>query len=299
MRSLKPSAVFLLFVFVAPPIFHAQQTSFDDVKIRFTPTNQHLAVDKNALLVFDDGARRLVVKSGDRPLDVSYEDIHKIVLETDHRGVDPAKFMITVGGAWAPEKRKTLWFYLEYKQTDRPPESYLIRIGEKIKQQFVEKAKAVFGGKVVFPEFPEQPEALDKEQLPEREMKFSAKQDKKNHPLPDINPDKALVVVVCPAINTRYVGRNPLKIHANNRVVGINTMGTYTFFDLEPGEYLLVSQAGDASGVRIRVEPGKDYYFLQTSIVGWVSAKSILSRQSKELVMYEVNGAHYSDWKRK
>ena len=299
MCSSRLSVLLLLLVLVSTLTLYAQQTSFDDVKIRFTPPNERLAVDKGARLVFDDGARRLIVKSGHHPLEVSYEDIHKVVIESDYRGVDPTKFMLTVGAVWAPEKRETLWCYLEYKKTDGPPESYLIRIDKKIREQFIEKARAVFGEKVAFPEFPERPEAMDKKQLPEAEVEFSVKQDKKNHPLPEIRPDKALVVVVCPAFNTRYAGKGLLKIHANNRVVGINKMGTYTFFYLEPNEYLLVSQGGDASGVRTLVEAGKDYYFLQTPTIGWVSVNSILNRQSKELVMYEVNGAHYSDWKRK
>jgi hypothetical protein len=78
-------------------------------------------------------------------------------------------------------------------------------------------------------------------------------------------------------------------------VVAVNHLGTYTFFYLDPGEYLLVSQTRDASGFKIKVEAGKDYYFLQNLL--W--AHMTFSRHSKELVLHEMSGAYYSNWKRK
>lgn len=66
-----------------------------------------------------------------------------------------------------------------------------------------------------------------------------------------------------------------------------------------PGDYPLVSQVENASGFRIKLEAGKDYYFLQDTFMGMWKARTALSRHTKELVMYELSGAHYSDWKRK
>ncbi|HSO75169.1 MAG TPA: hypothetical protein VLU47_10050, partial [Blastocatellia bacterium] len=63
--------------------------------------------------------------------------------------------------------------------------------------------------------------------------------------------------------------------------------------------YVLVSQIENASGFRIKLEAGKDYYFLQNTFMGMWKARTSLSRQTKELVKYELNGAYYSDWKRK
>lgn len=67
---------------------------------------------------------------------------------------------------------------------------------------------------------------------------------------------------------------------------------------LDPGDYLLVSQAENASGVRMRLEAGAEYYFLQDTFMGAWKGRTQLTRHSKELVMYELNGADYSAWSR-
>ena len=82
--------------------------------------------------------------------------------------------------------------------------------------------------------------------------------------------DKALVVVVCPPLAARFQGKGGIqyKLHANDRVVAVNTMGTYSFAYLDPGDYLLVSQTETANGFHINLEAGKDYYFLQDTFMG-------------------------------
>lgn len=76
-------------------------------------------------------------------------------------------------------------------------------------------------------------------------------------------------------------------------------MGTYNFAYLDPGDYLLVSQTENASGFHITLEAGKDYYFFQDTFLGsWKNATG-LSRHSRELTLYEVEGAYWSDWKSK
>jgi hypothetical protein len=47
------------------------------------------------------------------------------------------------------------------------------------------------------------------------------------------------------------------------------------------------------------LEAGKEYYFLQNTFQGALRWHTELSRNSSELVMYELNGAYYSDWKQK
>ncbi len=97
-----------------------------------------------------------------------------------------------------------------------------------------------------------------------------------------------------------YQGKgNQFKLHANSKVIAVNRLGTYGFAYLDPGEYQMVSQTENASEFRINLEPGKDYYFLQNTFMGTWKAHTTLSRQSKELVMYELSGAYYSDWKLK
>lgn len=66
----------------------AQQAVFPDVKVRFSRGKDRLLVEKGADLVFNDAARRLQIKSGDRPLDVAYDQVTKVVLERSLRGTD-------------------------------------------------------------------------------------------------------------------------------------------------------------------------------------------------------------------
>jgi hypothetical protein len=82
-------------------------------------------------------------------------------------------------------------------------------------------------------------------------------------------------------------------------VVAGNKPGTYSFAYLDPGEYLLASQAENASGLKLTIEAGKDYYFLQNTFMGVFKSRTGLSQQSKEIVLHEMSGAGYADWKRK
>jgi hypothetical protein len=126
------------------------------------------------------------------------------------------------------------------------------------------------------------------------------KVDKVHHPLPDIKPDKALVVVVCPAAQARDAGRGgSSKIDANGRVVAATKLGTYSFFYLDPGEYVLLSQVNYGQGIRINLEGGKDYYFTNDWGIGSGEVRSGLTRHSREIVMFYVSGAWYSDWQQK
>jgi hypothetical protein len=82
-------------------------------------------------------------------------------------------------------------------------------------------------------------------------------------------------------------------------VVAVNKPGTYSFAYLDPGEYVLASQAENANGFKLTLEAGKDYYLLQNTFLGALKARTSLSQQSKEIVLHEISGAGYADWKRK
>lgn len=293
----------LLMIALAVPAW-AQQTVFKEVWVRYNRSEEaRRMVEKGADLVLDDASRRLIVKSRQKPLDINYDDVQKMIFEvTTHVGGGAGAFgslFGAVGGAVdaarAAKRAVHYWCYFEYKKPDGGTEPYLLKIHKGSSQQVVEKLKSIFGERVAIAEFPKEAEEIDKELLKERESKHSLKLDKKKHPTPEIKADKALVVVVCPSANSN----KQVKIHANDQVVAVNRAGGYSFFYLDPGEYLLVSQGrANASGMRINLAAGKDYYFLQNSLMGW-TLKTKLSRHTKELVMYELNGSHYSDWKRK
>jgi hypothetical protein len=150
------------------------------------------------------------------------------------------------------------------------------------------------------PEFDEKGEEIDPNTLPDLKSKHTFTADRKNHPLPEVQAEKATVVVVCPALETRFTARgNQFKLHANDRVIAVNRAGTYSFAYLDPGKYKLISQSVNANGFEMQLEAGKEYYFLQNTFQGAFKWDTGLSRNSPELVMYELNGAYYSDWKRK
>ena len=133
--------------------------------------------------------------------------------------------------------------------------------------------------------------------LTDTKSSYDYNADSKVHPLPEPKPDKALILIVCPLIDNP-VNRGPLvRLHANDHVVAVNNWGSYAFAHLDPGDYLLASEIkGTASTLRISLEAGKTYYFLE-DIVNDDAA--VLSRHTKELVMHQVTGARYADWKKK
>ncbi|MCI0623200.1 MAG: hypothetical protein L0387_16350 [Acidobacteria bacterium] len=49
----------------------------------------------------------------------------------------------------------------------------------------------------------------------------------------------------------------------------------------------------------MKLEAGKDYYFLQNVHMGMWKMQTSLARHSKELVAFEASGAYFADWKRK
>jgi hypothetical protein len=272
-------------------------------------------VDKVGVLTFDDAGRKLTFAShaGDK-FEVGYDDVAKAVFEvTTHMrggwlpvvvaaaGVPGAIASAVIAGIHVHD----YWFYLEYKNGDHN-EQVLLEVPKESSEKVIGKATSLFGSRVTMPEFQEKGETiekgeeLDEKHLPDLRSKHTMRVDKENHPLPEVKPDKATVVVVCPSLAARNVGLgNQYKLHANDRVIAVNKWGTYSFAYVDPGKYHLVSQSENANGFEIEMEAGKAYYFLQNTFEGTFKGATMLSRNSPELVMYELNGSYFSDWKRK
>jgi hypothetical protein len=302
MKKFLPLLVVLLGIGLLAQL-HAQQTVFDKVKVRYNRSGDDVRlVDKNVDLILDDGAKKLIVRGSDRPIEINYADVTKVVLETTRHMRGGALSQMVgglAGAAIASKKVQDYWCYIEYKQADGSVQPYLMEVAKEVSDQVVEKMRATFGERVILAEFPEA-EEVDKNTLAALQTKHDVDVDKKSRPMPQLKPDKALVVAVCPPLAARYAGKgNQFKLHANDRVIAVNKMGTYSFAYLEPGEYLLVSQTENASGIRLKLEAGKDYYFLQNTFMGTWKAKTSLSQHTAELVKYELNGAWYSDWREK
>ena len=283
----------------------ADPVVFKNVKIRVNRSeSDRRLVDKSVDLTFNDTARRLIVKGSENEITIAYDGVRKVVFDvtTHMRGITPAGVLaglIPVAGDIAGPKIMAkhindYWFYIE--PTSGSP--VVLEIPKESSPVVIEKAKAVFGDKVS--EYPtRQGEKIEMDVLTDHSW-HSIRNDKNQHPVPELRPDKALIVVVCPPLVARLSeSRIQYKLHANDKVVVVNRMGTYSFAYLDPGEYLLVSQAENANGFKLPLEAGKDYYFLQNSFLGFWKGRTSLSQQSKEIVLHEMSGTGYADWKRK
>ena len=288
----------------------AQKTVFENVKIRrHRRAEKRVLVDKYGTLTFDDSAHTLKFESdaGDH-IDVGYEGIEKVVFDvaTHMRGGMLAAFVQAVplagpvtGAAIAGAHVNDYWLYLDYKDHGQN-ESALLVVPKNSSESIIAKATSVFGSRLMLTDFPEKGVAVKMEDLKALKSKQVLQVDKQKHPLPEVKPGQATVLVVCPPLAARYAGTgNQFKLHANDQVVAVNRAGTYSFAYLDPGKYRLVSQAEDANGFEMELEAGHEYFFLQNTFQGAFKSETALSRNSREVVMYLVEGSYLSDWKPK
>lgn len=291
----------------------AQPATFGEVSVRFPKAAKRELDEKRASLTLNDTARRLLVTSSDRPLDVGYDEVTKVIVEVDTMG-ERASFGATFagmfaggllfGGAITNSIDKPFdgdhFVYIEHAKAGAPPAPYVLRVSRPSVPRVLQALKASFGERVVVPVFDEKPETIDKKTLKSGKTRWRQVSTSKQHPLPEPQEGKALLVVVCPAtIMRRSPEEKPgawASLHANDVVVGANGPGTYSFFHLDPGEYLLISQTHDAVGLRMTLEAGGEYYLTQTVYAKGMRPRSFLTRHSKELVMFEVSGSMWSDW---
>ncbi len=282
----------------------AQQAIFEHVKIRRHKNPQdRVLVDKTGVLKFEDSAKKLSFRddAGDS-FDVPYDDVEKIVFEvtTHMRGGGMSQVIGgVVGAAMAGKHVNDYWFYLLYKAGENKTEEVLMEVEKESSAAVISKSRETFGDRASVTEFGEQSTEIKKDTLKDLQSKHDLKVNKQAHPIPELKSGKALVVVVCPPLAARFAGQgNQFKFHANDQVVAVNKMGTYSFAYLEPGKYRLVSQSENADGFEMDLEGGKAYYFLQNTFQGAWKAQTKLSRNTKELATYEMDGAFWSDWKR-
>ena len=285
----------------------AQKTVFDNVKIRrHRSAEKRVLVDKLGKLTFDDTARFLRYESdADDHIEVGYDDVEKVVfdLATHMRGGALSQVISAaplagpiVGGAVAGAHVNDYWFYLDYKKQGQR-ESTLLVVPKGASAQVIGKATSVFGSRVTIASFPEKGEAINKNDLKAIKSKQVLKINRQDHPLPEVKPDKATVVVVCPPLAARYAGQgNQFKLHANDEIIAVNRAGTYSFAYLAPGKYRLASQAEDANGFEMELEAGHEYFFLQNIFQGAFKGETGLSRNSREVVLYLADGAYLAEW---
>lgn len=295
------AAYLAIFLFLSISLLFSEDTKFEGVKIRrHKSAEERELVDKIGVLSFEDDGQKLTFRSGaGDQFAIPYSDITKVVFDSD-----------THGAAWiASVHVHDRWLYLEYRQGDRS-EKVLLVLPRAIYDKATAKFQRLFGERVTIANYPEKGEPIvdkyddmDKSRIPDWKAKYSVKLDRTAHPLPEVKPDKATIIVVCPPLIARETGYGAKsKLHANGKVIAVNEMGTYSIAYVDPGKYSLISQSDDANGFEMDLEAGKTYYFIQETVIGaaFVTMRihTLLSRNSPEVVMYLVDGAYLSDWKR-
>lgn len=107
-----------------------------------------------------------------------------------------------------------------------------------------------------------------------KEVKYKADTDKKQHPVPEAPPDKALIFVVRP---TLWGNKIQTKLAVDGEWKGVNRGNNYFFFTLDPGEHYFCSDSENRSVVALNVEAGKTYYLQQKIRVGFWKARNKLA----------------------
>jgi hypothetical protein len=313
MRRLLTLACVLFFL--TPGLF-AQKPFTQNVRIvRYADTDRWGLVLRPGALTFDDAARKITILSDpiynedQYRLEVAYDNIEKADFETTTQmhgytvgmslyslvPLSPAGTVVAT--ALALRSVDVCWLYFGFNSS--PSESSILFVVPKDAcKEVAERATAALGEKVKVLDY-QKGAKIELNDLKKVSSKQVIKVDKKNHPLPEIKPDKATVVVVCPGRLSKFA-KFQFKLHANDQVVAVNTIGTYSIAYLDPGKYRLASQRENANGFDIELEAGREYYFLQNVFMrSVVPNASVLSQNSQELVTYLLHGSQFSDWKMK
>lgn len=303
----------LLFAIGIMPVCVVSQSRFTDVEVRFKKPNTFELDNKDAELIFDDAAKRLRISSKSGPsLDVAYDFVDKVVIDVNTHGKKAgfgASFLgMMAGGLLFGDLIATsidkpfdndhfVLFELKGPQAASP---YVINVDNKIVPAVLKALASAFGSKVVIPKFDGKSEKLEDAQFDPAKVKAYAIPTEKKHPLPEMSPDKATIIVVAPA--TIMFGGKPEKkgpgifLYANKKLVSVIWSGSYTFFQLDPGEYQFVGHTPSPVGLTFSVEAGKEYHLTLTPYAKGIRLRSFFSRHSKEFVMFEVAGSRWMEW---
>jgi hypothetical protein len=286
------------------------QARFTDVEIRYVPAGELILENQDAELVIDDKARRINVRSKAKSLDVGFDDIERAIVEVNTHG-KKAGFGASLAGwmaggllfgdliATSIDKPFDQDHFVLFETKGQAP--LLISIDNRSVPAALKALQAALGNKVHVPQFTEKVETIPDEKFNPPKVKVSAVPTVKMRPVPNILPGKATIVMTAPvaiffAIKPEKKGPGIL-VYANDKLVTVIWAGNYTFFHLDPGEYMLAGDTPAPTGLRIKVEAGKDYYFTLTPWHKGIRMRSFITRNSKELITYEMSGALWVDWK--
>ncbi len=278
----------------------AQSVSFPGVRLRIhAGENKPVLIEKKGELTFDDAGKKLLFQAGDHSFEATYDTVRRVVFDesTHMRGGLGQGIGGIVGALMSSKRISDYWMYIESAGLRGSGTKHMLEIPRESSSQVQDKAKQLFGDRVGVTEV-RIGTPIDKKTLKDIDSKHTFKMDRKNRPVLEPRPDKALVVVVCPLVAGKSAGGLQVKVHANDRVILVNQNGSYGFVHLDPGDYQLFSQSVRASALEVKLEAGKGYYFLQDSFSS-AGGLTQLSQHSEELVMLELSGSSYGRWERK
>ena len=95
--------------------------------------------------------------------------------------------------------------------------------------------------------------------------------DKNNHPLGEVDAEKALVYVVRPATMGFAIKSFFL---VDDEVLGINKGKSYFFTYVEPGAHVFWSKSENVDAMELEVEAGRTYYIKQNVQMGGFRART-------------------------
>ena len=102
---------------------------------------------------------------------------------------------------------------------------------------------------------------------------YNQKTDKKQHPLAEASPDKAVIYV----LRTTMIGyKIASKLAVDGNWMGVNRGKTYFFFTVDPGEHYFCSESENQDYLALSVEAGKTYYLQQQVEMGMWKARTKL-----------------------
>jgi hypothetical protein len=288
------------------------QSRFPDVEVRYKAADDVKFENDNAELVIDDKARRIFVRSKVKSMDVGFDEIERAIVEVNTHGkragfgASLAGFMaggLLFGDLIATSIDKPFdqdHFVLFQTNGSQGPSSFLISVDNKSVPAALKALQAALGNKVEVPQFTEKVEKIPEAQFNPPKVRFTAIPTDKKRPVPTLQADKATIIMTAPAeimVTIKPERKGPgVLVYANQKLVTAIWAGDYTFFYLDPGEYLLVGDTPAPVGLRMKVEAGKEYHLTFTIWNKGIRLRSFMTRHSKELVMYEMAGSRWIDW---
>jgi len=112
-----------------------------------------------------------------------------------------------------------------------------------------------------------------------KEIDYSVRTDKSQHPTPEPPADKAIVYVIRPTLIGQKI---QTKLAVDGEWKGANRGNNYFFFTLEPGEHHFCADAENRSLLSLKVEAGKTYYLQQKIKAGFIKARTKLVQLDDE-----------------